>query len=206
MRFTLTLFLVGAFTGLFGQYEYEFMNAFDLRFQEKEAMTVGKDRVHTGVKPLRKDDVIDMDSLNAEQPIGGWWTGNAWGRKLFNEHLVQVDAKGFKWRLDPVMNFSGGREYGPGATDAVNYVNTRGFLMEGSFGEQVSFFPPSAKIRRCIQVGSMRSYKHEESFQVGGNHGPLKMGWVSISVRQQEQSTTDQAIISISPLVTARIS
>lgn len=140
MRFPLTLFLVGACSGLFGQYEYGFINAFDQRFQEKEAITVGKDRVHTGVKPLRKDDVIDMDSLNAQNPIGGWWTSNVWGRKMFNERLVQVDAKGFKWRLDPIMNFSGGREFGPGATDAVNYVNTRGFLMEGSFGEEVSFF------------------------------------------------------------------
>ena len=103
----------------------------------------------TSLKPydewqLRKS--INVDSLlsfNRNNKHSSWF-----GRKLFEESLLQVDSQAYSLKIDPVFDFSLGKEAG----NSQNLIgNTRGFLIrcrigkaigiESSFYENQVFFP-----------------------------------------------------------------
>lgn len=58
------------------------------------------------------------------------------GRKLWSEHLIQLDSAAFSVYIDPVVDFRLGYEAnGNGSI----YQNTRGFLMNGRIGKHLFF-------------------------------------------------------------------
>jgi hypothetical protein len=57
-------------------------------------------------------------------------------RKLFSEHLVGLNEDGVRLTVDPLVDFQAGYERG---AKKKTYTNTRGFIIKGKIGEQLSF-------------------------------------------------------------------
>ena len=59
------------------------------------------------------------------------------GRKLFKEHLINVNRDDLHLSIDPVFNFEGGRDQ----TNSVSgYTNTRGALVQGDYKQKFFFY------------------------------------------------------------------
>ncbi len=92
---------------------------------------------HTASKPLLYNDVsryFDLKQMNAELNKGG----NSWGaRKLFNEHLVQVQSKDYWFTIDPIFDLQVGKD--SDADFNSTYNNTRGIFVQGGLGKRFNF-------------------------------------------------------------------
>ena len=96
---------------------------------------------HTSVKPYLAKDLYretPYDSLNTVQLKDKKFNSRWLGRKLFKEHLVQIEEDDYKIYLDPAFQLSGGRDF---AADSNNnfLMNSRGVWLQGSVGERFSF-------------------------------------------------------------------
>lgn len=60
-------------------------------------------------------------------------------RKVRNEHLIQVRENDFYLDVDPVFNFSFGRDLQDTASKNLS-TNTRGFIVQGAIGKKLSFY------------------------------------------------------------------
>ena len=91
---------------------------------------------HTAAKPFVYDEVAPYYDFEAQKKAllkgsDGWWS-----RKLWDEHLVQVQGKDFWFTIDPVFDLQLGKD-----TDAdySTYNNTRGFFVQGGLGKKFNF-------------------------------------------------------------------
>jgi len=92
---------------------------------------------HTASKPYVYQDVKPYYDLkkskdDLKKDVDGWW-----GRKLFNEHMVQVQSKKYWFTIDPVFDLQVGKD-----TDAdfnSTFNNTRGIYIQGGLGRHLSF-------------------------------------------------------------------
>ena len=85
---------------------------------------------HTSFKPLVKSVVNFKKDIFLESESNSWFN-----RKLFNEHLVIIDTQDYYFTASPIIHFELGKEQSSGE----KFKNTRGFLLEGSIGDRVSF-------------------------------------------------------------------
>lgn len=138
VKWFLSISIISFSFNLSAQFEFDYLNNEVERQVEFYLHKVGSDRVHSGSRPLRSKDHLDTDSLNLLLAIDNRITQNWFGRKAFNERLVEVDIPGFSWRLDPLVDLAYSAEFVSGQTRNL-YVNTRGFVMEGRIGKDVSF-------------------------------------------------------------------
>lgn len=98
---------------------------------------------HTSIRPYFLPEVkavINYDSLKQSQK---WkhsfqkkWQQKAWD-KLFNDNVIRLKRKGFSLYVNPLMNFSVGRDVSHKET---TWVNTRGIEIKGTIGKNFSFF------------------------------------------------------------------
>ena len=103
---------------------------------DREMNLVGTNS-HTAAKPYVYSDVskyYDFKKINATLLKGSdsWWS-----RKLWDEHLVQVQSKDYWFTLDPVIDFSVGKN-----TDSEHngtFNNTRGVYIQGGLGKKLNF-------------------------------------------------------------------
>ncbi|TYA66948.1 gliding motility protein RemB, partial [Seonamhaeicola marinus] len=58
------------------------------------------------------------------------------GKKLFNEHLVQLQGENYWFTIDPVFDLQVGNDSEGGNT----YNNTRGFVVQGGLGKKLNFY------------------------------------------------------------------
>lgn len=96
---------------------------------------------HTSVKPYMSKDLYrdtPYDSINNIQIRDTKFNKTWLGRKLFKEHLLQVEEDDYKIYLDPAFELSAGRDL---AADSKNnfMMNTRGVYMYGSIGQRFTF-------------------------------------------------------------------
>lgn len=122
---------------------------------------------HTSVKPWLTTEInrmLSIDSMqnlyNIESPYSQKIYNWAWN-KLFNQHFFDVQKDGFHFTIDPVLNLEAGKDIE--LNDGNKYVNTRGFLVEGSLGKDFSF--------------STTFYENQASFVDHINQN-IKKGWV----------------------------
>jgi len=92
---------------------------------------------HTSSKPFTYAEVNKYYDLNeANRRImknkSGWW-----GRKLWNESLVQIQGEGYWFTMNPIFDLRVGKS-DPGEA-SYTYQNTRGLQIQGAVGEQLSF-------------------------------------------------------------------
>jgi len=90
---------------------------------------------HTSFKPIIKSDLsFDIDSVLEEKSTtySNWYL-----RKMLSEHLILFKEEDYKVIASPIINLSKGKEIKEGKN---TFTNTRGFIIEGDLGEQISFF------------------------------------------------------------------
>lgn len=93
---------------------------------------------HTASKPFVYNDVAKYYDFFAENNKLLKETKTWTGRKLWNEHLVQLQADDYWFTIDPIFDLEVGKD-----TDAdfsSTYNNTRGFLVQGGLGDKLNFY------------------------------------------------------------------
>jgi hypothetical protein len=97
-------------------------------------------KMHTAVKPYMLSEVksdTPFDSLYQLRSKPTAFTGKWIGRKLLNEHLLNISTRDFTLFADPVFDLSLGNESESGSK---TWVNTRGYNIHGRVGKQVHFY------------------------------------------------------------------
>ncbi len=113
----------------------DIMNRYDLQINR-----VGSD-FHTDIKPYRYSELKSITNLDSIDN-SFYWRYNPekrrpWiMRKMRVEHLIRAKTEDFQINIDPVVNFELTQS---GPTKENGFVNTRGFMIQGSIGKNVSF-------------------------------------------------------------------
>ena len=117
------------------QLNVPFTHQFYSRFDR--AMNLVGTNSHTASKPFMYNDVksyFDIKGMVNEMKM----EGNSWGtRKLFNEHLVQVQGKDYWFTIDPIFDLQVGKD--SDADFNSTYNNTRGIFLQGGLGKRFNF-------------------------------------------------------------------
>ncbi|MCK0108501.1 gliding motility protein RemB [Flavobacteriaceae bacterium S0825] len=92
---------------------------------------------HTAAKPFMYSEVIDYYDFKAAKDAMVKESNSWWQKKLFNEHLVQLQGKGYWFTLDPIFDLQVGKDSDADFKSTFN--NTRGFYVQGGLGEKLSF-------------------------------------------------------------------
>ncbi|MFI1744433.1 gliding motility protein RemB [Thalassobellus sediminis] len=93
---------------------------------------------HTASKPFVYEEVSKYYDFKAEKQKLLKETDTWAGRKLWNEHLVQLQGEDYWFTIDPIFDLQIGKD-----TDAefnTTYNNTRGFLVQGGLGKKFNFY------------------------------------------------------------------
>ncbi len=92
----------------------------------------------TSIRPYIAAEVSPLiDSLNDAQSILKGYSLGLFGRKLFNEDLITVGAEDFSLNINPVINFSIGKD-NQWANETPNF-NTRGVRITGNIRSKFTF-------------------------------------------------------------------
>tara|TARA_R110002049_G_scaffold293731_2_gene478991 strand:- start:35939 stop:38032 length:2094 start_codon:yes stop_codon:yes gene_type:complete len=91
---------------------------------------------HTASKPFVYEEVSKYYDFKAEKEKLLKETDTWAGRKLWNEHLVQLEGKEYWFTIDPIFDLQTGSDAEEGAT----YNNTRGVMINGGLGDKFSFY------------------------------------------------------------------
>jgi hypothetical protein len=106
-------------------------------YQKMNKVLYSKDtRLHTSIKPFIIDSVLQptYDSLMNV----GVSEKNTWlGRKLFNEHLIDIKKEDYTFYADFIPDFQIGRSFNEGRNP---WTNTRGFQAGITIGKNFSFY------------------------------------------------------------------
>lgn len=95
--------------------------------------------LHTSVRPFSPHETFEvLDSLNAQFQIDRPFTNKWIGKKLLNEHLVDIKDKDYHFFINPLFDFSVGKNLS--GNQESTYVNTRGIQASGRFGKQFTFY------------------------------------------------------------------
>lgn len=92
---------------------------------------------HTASKPYTYAEVakyydIAVENEKIKKDKSGWW-----GRKLFNENLVQIQGDDYWFVINPIMDLQVGTASGNKQVNT--FVNTRGINFSGGLGSQLNF-------------------------------------------------------------------
>lgn len=93
---------------------------------------------HTASKPFMYDEVSKYYDFKTEKEKLQRKTNTWAGKKLWNEHLVQLQGKDYWFSIDPIFDLQVGKD-----TDAdfsSTYNNTRGFIVQGGLGKKFNFY------------------------------------------------------------------
>lgn len=93
---------------------------------------------HTASKPFVYQEVSKYYDFKAEKKALIKETNTWAGRKLFNEHLVQLQGKEYWFTIDPIFDLEVGKD--TDANFSNTYNNTRGLLIRGGLGDKLSFY------------------------------------------------------------------
>ena len=92
---------------------------------------------HTASKPFTYSEVLNYYDFENERETLNKEVSNWWKRKLFNEHLVQIQSKKYWFTIDPIFDFNVGKD--SESDFSTTYNNTRGFYVQGGLGNKFSF-------------------------------------------------------------------
>ena len=96
---------------------------------------------HTSIKPYISneiEEITDPDSVTYFERNKELWSDKWIGRKIWREHLLDHREEDFHIYASPYIEFTGGRS-SDNAGDENIFINSRGFLAGGEFGERFSF-------------------------------------------------------------------
>jgi hypothetical protein len=92
---------------------------------------------HTGSKPYTYVEVAKYYDLTAENEKLKKKTSGWWGRKLWNENLVEIQGEDYWFVINPIVDFQVGTA--SGKNQVSTFVNTRGINFSGGLGSQLNF-------------------------------------------------------------------
>nr|WP_321234377.1 gliding motility protein RemB [uncultured Psychroserpens sp.] len=92
---------------------------------------------HTAAKPYMYDDVSAYYDFKAEKEALIKGSDSWWLRKLWDEHLVEVQGKDYWFTADPVFDLQLGKD--TEADFSSTYNNTRGIFIQGGLGKKFNF-------------------------------------------------------------------
>jgi len=144
-------------------------------------------RQHTAVKPMIIDSVMApvYDSLmNVGVKERATWIG----RKLWNEHLVDVTGDDYTFYGDFIPDFQVGRDFGGAGKNT--WLNTRGFQLGGTISDKF-FFYTSAYENQGVFPAYVNDFILENEVVPGQMYGKLGT--------EQQDWAYASAIVSYSP-------
>jgi hypothetical protein len=92
---------------------------------------------HTASKPYTYVEVAKYYDLTAENEKLKKKTSGWWGRKLWNENLVEIQGEDYWFVINPIVDFQVGTA--SGKKQVSTFVNTRGINFSGGLGSQLNF-------------------------------------------------------------------
>ncbi|KJD32451.1 gliding motility protein RemB [Tamlana nanhaiensis] len=93
---------------------------------------------HTASKPFVHSEVSKYYDFKAEKDKLLQERKTWFGKKLWNEHLVQLQGKNYWFTIDPIFDFEVGKD--TEADFSSTYNNTRGLLVKGGLGKNFNFY------------------------------------------------------------------
>ena len=111
-----------------------FTHAYYARF-DAEMNAIGTNS-HTAAKPFVYSDVARYYDIKAEKESLAINGDTKLGRKLFNEHLVQVQGKDYWFTVDPILDLQVGKD--SEAEFNSTYNNTRGIYIQAGLGKHLN--------------------------------------------------------------------
>jgi hypothetical protein len=93
---------------------------------------------HTASKPFLFADVQPYYNIESERAALSKETSTWLGRKLWNEHLVQVQGEEYWFTIDPIFDLQVGKDTEADFSSTFN--NTRGLLIQGGLGKKFNFY------------------------------------------------------------------
>jgi hypothetical protein len=95
-------------------------------------------KFHSSLKPYFIDDSTLNSSKISLVQMGGKIEGKSWvQRKLFDEHLIQIEKPDFTFYADLLLDGFIGKDKEKGGT---TWLNTRGYQLGGTIGKKFSFY------------------------------------------------------------------
>jgi len=140
VQLTLSVLLFNLFTSnVIAQHYNVLLDRYQYQMLEKYTHQPGTN-FHSAVKPFTQQQLnrlIDLDTLSGAQLPDKQFFRTGLGRKIFTEHLLQIDSGKYQIYVDPLFEFSVGRDQFAGKQ---TYVNSRGFQVMGNLGKDFSFY------------------------------------------------------------------
>ncbi|SFC87756.1 gliding motility protein RemB [Algibacter pectinivorans] len=93
---------------------------------------------HTASKPFVYEEVSKYFDFEAEQKELHKNTETWFGKKFWNEHLVQLQSDDYWFTIDPILDLQVGADSNLDA--GTTYNNTRGFMVQGGLGKKLNFY------------------------------------------------------------------
>ncbi|WP_100614132.1 gliding motility protein RemB [Confluentibacter citreus] len=93
---------------------------------------------HTAAKPFIYEDVSRYYDIEKEKEALKREARTWVEKKLWNEHLVELQGKDYWFTIDPILDLQVGRD--TEADFGSTYNNTRGFLVQGGLGKKFNFY------------------------------------------------------------------
>lgn len=113
------------------QLNIPFTHSYYARFDD-EMNAIGTNS-HTAAKPFIQSDVARYYDIKAEKESLAKETDSWLGRKVYNEHLVQIQGKDYWFTVDPIVDLQlGGETEGDDGT----WNNTRGVYIQAGLGKR----------------------------------------------------------------------
>ncbi|NMN39053.1 gliding motility protein RemB [Pedobacter sp. SG918] len=131
------LFLVVSFYELKAQAVYQ---PYSYQFYQKLSSEIynPNTRFHSALKPFFIDDSLLRDKNALLMNVGVDSTRKSWAaRKLFQEHLFDIQKEDYTVYADFLPDFQIGRDF---SGKKNTYLNTRGYQVGGTIGKKFSFY------------------------------------------------------------------
>jgi hypothetical protein len=114
------------------QLNVPFTHSYYARFDD-EMNAIGTNS-HTAAKPFVYSDVARYYDINAEKESLAKDKESWLGRKLYNEHLVEVQGEDYWFTVDPILDLQVGKDTEAGFSSTWN--NTRGVFIQAGLGKR----------------------------------------------------------------------
>lgn len=93
---------------------------------------------HTSSKPYSYAEVSKYYNLNENNNINKKQTSNWWGKKFWNENLIEFQGIDFWFSLNPIFDLQSGKSLLK-ENEKNTFVNTRGIQVQGGLGNTLNF-------------------------------------------------------------------
>ena len=93
---------------------------------------------HTASKPFSYSEVSKYYNLKENNNINKKQTSNWWGKKFWNDNLIEFQGNDFWFSLNPIFDLQSGKSLLK-ENEKNTFVNTRGIQVQGGLGNSLNF-------------------------------------------------------------------